>query len=424
VAAPDEKSAPPERDVRVQVRADTDAILGRLLSRVRTLEDRAVQRWGGAPYRRAQQAYAAGDTAYLENNFDLANEKYQEAFDALEPLVGQVDRIFNTTLADAEQALLNGDTADALRLYDLAVAISPSHGPARAGLVRAQNLDEVLSLTEQGLSHERNLELDAAAQSFERALELDPDWEVAKNGLQRVKGTVNDLEFDQRMTEGLTALAENNFLAARAAFRMAQELQPGSPEPADGLLQVDQGLRLGNIAALEREAGRLERAERWRESAESYERLLELDGNLSFAQDGLSRSRQRIALHKQLDDYIANPDSLSANRTMQTATKLVVDITRMPEIGPRLTEQRDELSRLLKRAATPLTVELVSDNVTDVSIYKIGKLGNFNATELSLRPGTYVAVGSRPGYRDVRLEFRVAPEENMQPVIVRCEERI
>ena len=90
----------------------------------------------------------------------------------------------------------------------------------------------------------------------------------------------------------------------------------------------------------------------------------------------------------------------------------------------RIAQQRDELSRLLKRAATPLTVQIVSDNMTDVSIYKVGKLGSFSATELTLRPGTYVAVGSRPGYRDVRLEFHVAPEEDMQPVIVRCEEKI
>jgi len=109
---------------------------------------------------------------------------------------------------------------------------------------------------------------------------------------------------------------------------------------------------------------------------------------------------------------------------MSKATGLVVDVTRMPEIGPRLSGQRDELSRLLKRAATPLTVSLVSDNMTDVSIYKIGKLGSFETRQLDLRPGIYVAVGSRPGYRDVRLEFRVAHEIELQPVVVRCEEAI
>jgi hypothetical protein len=96
----------------------------------------------------------------------------------------------------------------------------------------------------------------------------------------------------------------------------------------------------------------------------------------------------------------------------------------MENIGPRLADQRDELSRLLKRAATPLTVRLVSDGFTDVSIYKVGKLGSFDTHELSLRPGNYVAVGVRPGYRDVRQEFRVAPEIDMQPVVVRCEEQI
>ena len=44
--------------------------------------------------------------------------------------------------------------------------------------------------------------------------------------------------------------------------------------------------------------------------------------------------------------------------------------------------------------------------------------------ELQLRPGNYVAIGVRTGYRDVRIEFRVAPEIDMQPIIVKCEEAI
>ena len=228
-----------------------------------------------------------------------------------------------------------------------------------------------------------------------------------------MRATLQQMDFDQRMTEGLTALAEGDYPGARAAFRMAQELKPGSQEPADGLLQVDQGIRLDRISALERQAQSQEQAEAW-----------EIDPNLLFAQQGLSRAQQMAALHEQLDRYLAEPDRLSSPATMQAATTLVVDITRMPAIGPRLGNQRDELSRLLKRAATPLSVQLVSDNLTDVSIYKVGKLGSFTTHELKLRPGTYVAVGSRPGYRDVRLEFRVGPEIEPRPIVVRCEEAI
>jgi len=190
------------------------------------------------------------------------------------------------------------------------------------------------------------------------------------------------------------------------------------------MLQVDQGIRLDRNATMEQQAGKEERREEWEIAVETYAAILEIDADLEFAQQGRAQAQQMSDLHAQLDRYIEAPDSLSAPATMSKATGLVVDITRMPEIGPRLADQRDQLSRLLKRAATPLTVQLVSDNVTDVSIYKVGKLGSFDMRQLDLRPGNYVAVGSRPGFRDVRLEFRVAPEVELQPIIVRCEEAI
>ena len=101
---------------------------------------------------------------------------------------------------------------------------------------------------------------------------------------------------------------------------------------------------------------------------------------------------------------------------------MLLDITRMPTVGPRLEDQKNQLSRLLKRAVTPLTVRLISDNATDVVIFRVGKLGRFESREIRLRPGAYVAVGSRPGYRDVRVEFRVSPETELQAIVVRSEE--
>ncbi|NIA28233.1 MAG: hypothetical protein GWP02_09265, partial [Desulfobulbaceae bacterium] len=412
------------RDDRVKARADTEAVLGGLLSKMNTLEERAVQRWGGLRFRQAQAVYAEGDAAYLERDYDLATQKYQQATTIIEPLLNEVDNVFSKTLADAQAALEAADTIEALRLFELAVAISPGHSVAQSGYARARNLGEVLSLTDQGLSYENDLELLAARQSFEQAVELDAEWLPAQTGLERVLETINQMEFDSRMTEGLIAVGERDYPAARAAFRMAQSLMPGSPEPADGLLQVDQGIRLDRIAALERKAANEEQDEKWEIAVETYTRILEIDGNLAFAQQGLGRAEQMSALHARLDGYIEDPDRLSAPSTMKRATGLVVDITRMPNIGSRLADQRDQLSRLLKRAATPVVVQLVSDNATDVSIYKIGKLGRFQSRELKLRPGTYVAVGSRAGYRDVRLEFRVAPELESGPVVVRCEEKI
>ena len=411
-------------DEEGKLRFNVDSILGELLSDFETLERRSVQRWAPVQYRRAQEFYKSGDEAYLRRDYAAAEVHYLDALTVLEPLFERVEPEFEKALAGAKAAFESGDRIEALRLYELAVAITPNHPEARAGLERARNLETVLRLVDRGLEYEEQLELDAAETSFAQALELDPNWVPAAEGLERVRATRTKIRFDSRMSEGLEALAAGDYLSARAAFRMAQQLIPGSPEPADGLLQVDQGLRLSNIATLEQEALALEASEHWDAAATTYESILEIDGNLAFAIDGLSRARQMRALHKRLDDYIEDPDRLSIPAVMQEATALVVDITRMPDIGPRLAGQRDELSRLLKRAATPVRVELVSDNQTSVTVYKVGVLGNFATTALELRPGTYVAVGSRPGYRDVRHEFRVAPEIDMEPVVIRCEEPI
>jgi len=419
-----DRGAVPQRDERVVARGETEAVLGELLSKMDTLDKRAVQRWGGLRYKQAQAVYAAGDEAYLARDYGEAMEKYREAIGIVDPLLDEVDRVFAKAMVDGQAALDAADSVEALRHFELAAAISPSYAPAQAGYTRARNLDTVIGLTDQGLAHEKDLELDAAKQSFSSAIELDPQWGPASEGLARVNETIRQRDFDQRMTEGLMALADGDYAGARAAFRVAQTLKPGSREPADGLLQVDQGIRLDRIATLEYKASGEEQNEQWAMALATYEDILEIDANLLFAQEGRQRAEEMTALHEQIDEYIKEPDRLSAPSTMRSATKLVVDITRMPDIGPRLSDQRDELSRLLKRAATPLTVQIVSDNITDVSIYKIGKLGSFATHELSLRPGNYVAVGSRPGYRDVRLEFRVGPEVESKPIVVRCEETI
>ena len=49
--------------------------------------------------------------------------------------------------------------------------------------------------------------------------------------------------------------------------------------------------------------------------------------------------------------------------------------------------------------------------MTKVIVYRVGQFGAFKQKRLTLRPGSYTAVGSRAGFRDVRIRFRVDPAE-------------
>ncbi|MEX2126249.1 MAG: protein kinase [Woeseia sp.] len=406
------------------LKAATDESLGDLLSRLERLRYRGIEHWGGQMYLNVLDVYEQGDKAYLDKDYRLAGDRYREASDMLEPFFDRIDGVFAETLDAAGAAFASGDHAEAVRLYDLAVTITPGHAEAEQGLARARNLSSVLSLMDQALNFENDLDLQAAKLAFEKALELDPAWQPAASGLERVTEAIRQLSFEQRMTEGLEALAVGDYQSARAAFDAAKLLHPDSQQPVDGLQRVDQEIRLGNIRRLEQQAAALETNEEWQAAIATYEEIGKIDSDLQFVREGLARARARAAVHERLETFISDPDSLSAPATMQSATQLLLQVTTMTPIGPRLEDRKNELSRLLKRAATPLKVQLVSDNATEVSIFRVGKLGAFTTQELSLRPGAYVATGSRTGFRDVRLEFRVAPEIEPEPVVIKCEERI
>src|SRR5690606_41549400 len=96
------------------------------------------------------------------------------------------------------------------------------------------------------------------------------------------------------------------------------------------------------------------------------------------------------------------------------------------EIGPqpRLDGQVARLEELVAVATTPVRITLVSDGLTEVMLYRVGRLGTFTTHELELRPGNYTVVGSRDGYRDVRRTFTIVPGREPEPIRVICSERI
>ena len=67
---------------------------------------------------------------------------------------------------------------------------------------------------------------------------------------------------------------------------------------------------------------------------------------------------------------------------------------------------------------------MVSDGETEVIVYKVARLGRFQQHQLTLRPGTYTALGTRNGYRDVRLSFTIAQGTIPTPVTITCTEPI
>jgi len=96
----------------------------------------------------------------------------------------------------------------------------------------------------------------------------------------------------------------------------------------------------------------------------------------------------------------------------------------VPAPGPVLARQMETVERLVAAAETPMRVALASDNVTEVTINRIGRLGAFDRKDVELLPGRYTVVGVRAGFRDVRREITLVPGREAPALTIRCEEPI
>ena len=407
----------------LEARLVADEVLGELVSEFDMLQDKGIEKWGGIPYQNIKNDYQKGDSYYLEGNYENAQKQYAIALVELNKLSKQTNTILQFNLDAGKKAFENNNFNDAIKFLDITVSISPKNTLYVDYYRRALSLEQVLNLMNQGIELEKNMDLNSAKEIYKTALRLDSDYSPVISLLSSLEKKIVRNDFEIRMSEGFVALTNNDFQSAKALFSAAKEIDPESGEPVDAIIQLQEQEKDMTISSLEATSKEQENLEQWELVIDTYQKLLEIDSDLQFAKTGLIRSKQRQQIHAQIQSYIDDYDILNDPLIMQRATNLLLKAIKI-EGGPRLKSQISELNRLLKRANTPIKITLLSDNLTRVRVFRVSELEIFNVKQMTLRPGNYTVVGIREGYRDVRVEFRVAPEIRMTPIIIICEEKI
>ncbi|HXV63270.1 MAG TPA: hypothetical protein VEK15_21405 [Vicinamibacteria bacterium] len=251
-----------------------------------------------------------------------------------------------------------------------------------------------------------------------------PSPEPIPETLSTSETTDDDEAFTEAMSEGLRALSRQDFAAAKEALGRAQAMRPGAAGVADALAQADAGLKLQAIDDHRQRASAFESSEDWRQAVAEYDALLGLEPSLRFALEGKERSARRAELAERLDFHIARTKRLSDPNVLEEASRLLAEASTIASPGPRHAERLRKLEVAIQSFSTPVVVELQSDERTEVTIYRVGRLGKFERRTVELRPGVYTVLGSCEGYRDVRRELVVDAGTTPQPLMVRCEERI
>ena len=381
-----------------------------------------VGAWGTADLTQATDFAHAGDQLFLEGQYEDAMGQYAAAVDALAALQDKGKDLFDAAIADGQRALDERDHAAAVDAFERAAAIRPQHPDVVSGTARTAKLPEVVALLREVRRANLRDDVAAAEELLARLRTLDPRTAglpallaetAAKRTAERRKTT---------LSEGFAALEAGDHQVALAAFDAALRERPDDAVAQAGRQQTEQAQLLAKIDGLRKAAQMQLETEDWAGALASYERALNIDPSLQFARDGKESVAERVRLIEAMERIIADPALLSANDEFDAAETIRREATEQQDAGSKFAARLQRFADIVQRAAVPVSLVLVSDNATQVSIHKVGPVGTFDRTQLTLRPGRYVIVGSQDGCRDVRKEIVLAADT--APVEIRCAERI
>jgi tetratricopeptide (TPR) repeat protein len=400
----------------------------RLLAEVLELHERllgqGVRQWAPKEMRESEVGVEQGDRFLLAGEFGDAVARYVEARSIADTLLTRAPEELGEALAAGVEALDAGQDEQAARHFELVLAIDSENEEARAGLERAASLDEVAALLASARRHEEAGELALARERYVEAQGLDAASTRAREGVARIDARLGEIAYGSGMSAATRALAAGEFETALASVDKALAARPGSSEAKSLRARIRASRKRGIVAAHQSRALALERDGSFALAVEQYRKALAIDAELATAQQGLARSEQGLRLSRAFAGWIAQPDRLLDPRVRDEASGMLVEAGAFPSLTDEMKQQAAQVEALLARFSQPVRVVFESDNLTDVTIQRLSKLGSFTRREVELDPGTYVVLGIRRGYRDVRQTITVAPGQVASPVVIRCTQPI
>lgn len=394
-----------------KIRHQAQDILSEILPLQEKLEQLQVQNWAAEPFQAALSTAQQGDQYYKQQGFEPALASYRDALEKLQHIQQSIGDVYQQNLSQG-RAALDADQADAaIAALTLAGTLEPElevSENAEALLQRANVLEEVIDIVRKGDRFKKQQQWDNALKLYQQALKLDPDSIKAQQAVTATQQMLTEQSFNQAMSSAYSAMQKKQYSLAKKHFKQALVISSQAKDAKAGLQQASEQLTQQNITRLTRQAKTYSQQEQWQQAVDAYQQALQQDPSFVSAKVGRIKSQARLTLDNELTTTLSSPSQLQDAYKRKQAKALLADARAIKSAGERLQQQISQLQVAIIKASSPVKVNISSDGLTDVHIYKVKRLGKVNQQELTLTPGDYTVVGSRQGYQDIRRTLTVA----------------
>ena len=312
---------------------------------------------------------------------------------------------------------LQGESTRAVSTLLQLLTLDPDHAEAEALLPRARVADQTRAALEAARA--KREEPAIAMAEINRAHQLDPAFPGVAELRAEIQRELEDLEVAQLKRKIHAAMEAQQWNAARDFIDRALVFRPDDTELHDLRSRVQARITAGRVDRLVSEALAFEAAEDWNYAHARWREAQSLRPDDAEIEAGEARTLSHRILTEKLRRAESNLSGASSRALAEELRGMSLET--LPT--GLATRANDFLERWVLQH-TPVPVRIRSDGETAVTIQRVKRFNPFVEEVHALPPGNYVAVGTRLGYRDVRVPFTVPPGGEEVVVEVRTTEGV
>lgn len=368
----------------------------------------------------AFEAASLGRQLLNDGNFSGAKKVFDRGEGELKKAEQVLAEHVRESLLTGQKALTKGEKDQARKAFEAALERSPGNEVAMQGLKRAETIDRVYALLQQGQQMEKDARYAEAAESYKKAFGLDSFSAAAQEGQARAARLEKETKFATAKAAADAAFKAREWPKAIAEYQNALKVYP---QKTDVQAQLKLARESAHKDAVQRALNKgfaHEKAYQWQEARSAYHETLQLEPDQSEAKEGYTRTGTVIRALLQYEKYVEAAEELANRARFQEAIKRFNDAMAVKPSYLANNERVQQLHALLMAQNKPVDVTFKSDGNTWVQVIGYRQPQKIESEIMKMLPGDYEVIGRRQGYRDVHMLLQVRAGTPPPTVTVSC----
>lgn len=362
--------------------------------------------------------------SFSKSNYQGALKNAQHLIADVTAILEKSEQIFRENI-EAAALFYSDDNYDKASLHvEKALVVAPGSAEALALKKDIEKLRDILPLLKK---------MKVARVEHDLQNELNLLKQILKINSKRIKETerinylnqeIKNNDFKKYISSAFAELENKNINDARSHYERAKKIYSKRKELNILLSRISDAEKEYRMHQSIKQAQDAIDQDNWLQAKISFTDVLKDMPENETAVKGLRRSNEILMLQTALDQHIKSPYRLSDNDVLDVVKKILIQAEIASQYSPKIKSQTEQLNKLVLTFNRLIPVTVRSDNITDVQLRGIGKLGVFLHKTIQLKPGNYIFEGTRKGFKSKLLQVQIPYDQNIYSVSIICDESI